>query len=360
MTQQEQGPVHAPEFPPNATWLQGGPLTMASLRGRPVLIDFWDYTCLNCLRTLPYLREWHRRYGDIGPSAGSGQGLAIIGVHAPEFSFAHHIDNVRRAVAEQELAYPIVLDNDYAIWQSYANRYWPAKYLIDGKGYLRAYHFGEGGYGETESAIQMLLRESFADAVLPAPMEPVRDEDKPGAVCYRVTPELYLGYQRGRIGNTAGIAPDTVATYTDLGKHAEGFFFLEGDWLLTAEAAARPVGAQGESRLHLRYMAKDVNLVMMPPLADRQGRIELLQDGEPLAAEDAGEDVGIEDPSTLRLGSGQAGSGQVAAAIVRVDAPRMYRLVRNREINTHELTLVTRSDGIMLYAFTFGSCVAAR
>ncbi len=174
-------------------------------------------------------------------------------------------------------------------------------------------------------------------------MEPIRDEDKPGAVCYRVTPELYLGYRQGRIGNTADIAPDTVATYTDLGKHAEGFFFLEGDWLLTAEAAARPVGAQGESRLHLRYMAKDVNVVMMPPLVDRQGRIELLQDGQPLAAEDAGEDVSIED----------------GKAIVRVDASRMYRLVSNREIDTHELTLVTRSDGIMLYAFTFTSCVAA-
>ncbi len=146
MTQQEQGPVHAPEFPPNVAWLQGGPITMASLRGRAVLVDFWDYTCVNCLRTLPYVKEWHRRYADLG--------LTIIGVHAPEFSFAHHIDNVRRAVAEQGLMYPIVLDNDHAIWQAYANRYWPAKYLIDREGYLRAYHFGEGGYGETESAIQ--------------------------------------------------------------------------------------------------------------------------------------------------------------------------------------------------------------
>jgi thiol-disulfide isomerase/thioredoxin len=332
MTQPEPGPVHAPEFPPNATWLQGGPLTMAELRGRPVLIDFWDYTCLNCIRTLPYVKEWHRRYADLG--------LAIIGVHAPEFSFAHNAENVRRAVAAQELSYPIALDNDYAIWQAYANRYWPAKYLVDREGYLRYYHFGEGGYGETEAAVQTLLREAFPEAILPPLMEPVRDEDRPGAVCYRVTPELYLGYQRGRIGNTAGIAPDTVATYADLGKHAEGYFFLQGDWLLTAEAAARPVGAQGESRLHLRYMAKEVNLVMMPPLADRQGRIELLQDGSPLAAEDAGEDVSVEE----------------GKAIVRIDAARMYRLVNNREIDTHDLTLVTQSDGLLLYAFTFGSC----
>jgi thiol-disulfide isomerase/thioredoxin len=340
---QEQGPVHAPEFPKNVTWLQGGPLTLAELRGRPLLIDFWDYTCLNCLRTLPYVKEWHRRYKD--------NGLVVVGVHAPEFSFAHNVENVRRAVAGQALEYAIVLDNDYATWQAYANQYWPAKYLVDREGYLRYYHFGEGAYGETEQAIQTLLREAFPEIVLPGLMEPVRDEDQPGAVCYRVTPELYLGYQRGRIGNTAGIAVDRPATYKDIDKHAEGYFYLEGDWLLTGEIAARPVGAQGESRLHLRYMAKEVNLVMHPPLVDRQGRAELLQDPstgsgqalQPLAAEDAGEDVSIED----------------GKAIVRVNEPRMYRLVNNRAIDTHDLTIVTKSDGLSLYSFTFLGCVVA-
>src|SRR3990172_3290681 len=116
---EEPGPVRAPEFPSGVAWLQGGPLTLAELRGRPVLIDFWDYTCINCLHTLPYLKEWDRRYQDLG--------LAIVGVHAPEFSFAHNADHVRRAVAEHGLAYAIAVDNDYAIWQAYANRYWPAK-----------------------------------------------------------------------------------------------------------------------------------------------------------------------------------------------------------------------------------------
>jgi thiol-disulfide isomerase/thioredoxin len=330
---EEQGPVRAPDFPKNVTWLQGGPLTISELRGRPLLIDFWDYTCVNCLRTLPYVKEWHRRYRE--------DGLTVVGVHAPEFSFAHNVENVRRAVAEQGLEYPVVLDNDYAIWQAYANKYWPAKYLVDREGYLRYYHFGEGAYGETEQAIQALLREAFPEVLLPALMEPLRDEDKPGAVCYRVTPELYLGYQRGRIGNTAGIAVDTPATYKDIDKHAEGYFYLEGDWLLTGEIAARPVGAQGASKLHLRYMAKEVNLVMHPPLVDRQGRLEILQDGVPLAAEDAGADVSIED----------------GTAIVRVNEPRMYRMVNNRSIDTHDLTLVTTSDGLSLYAFTFLGCV---
>jgi thiol-disulfide isomerase/thioredoxin len=333
MSQQEPGPVRAPDFPPNVTWLQGGPLKLADLRGRPVLIDFWDYTCLNCLRTLPYVKEWHRRYGSLG--------LTVVGVHAPEFSFAHNGDHVRRAVAEHGLEYPIVLDNDYTVWQAYANRYWPAKYLVDGEGYLRYYHFGEGAYDETERAVQTLLRESFPQIVLPDVMAPVRETDAPGAVCYRVTPELYLGYQRGRIGNTAGLAPDKPATYKDIDKHAEGYFFLEGDWLLGPESAARPVGAQGESRLHLRYMAKEVNLVMHPPLAGGDARLELLQGGAPLAPDDLGEDARIED----------------GKAVVAVNAPRMYRLVSNREIDTYDLTLVTQADGLALYAFTFVSCL---
>jgi thiol-disulfide isomerase/thioredoxin len=330
---QEQGPVHAPDFPPDVTWLQGGPLALKDLRGKTVLIDFWDYTCLNCLRTLPYVKEWHRRYKEAG--------LTVVGVHAPEFSFAHNVENVRRAVATQGIEYAVVLDNNQAIWQAYANRYWPAKYLVDGEGYVRYYHFGEGAYGDTEQAIQTLLRASQPDTVLPELMAPLRGEDAPGSVCYRVTPKLYLGYQRGRIGNTAGIAPDTPTTYTDIDKHAEGFFYLEGDWMLTGEASARPIGAKGVSRLHVRYMAKEVNVVAHPPLVDREGRLELLLNGVPLTDADAGEDVKIDN----------------GKAIARVNEPRMYKLVNNQSIDTYDLTLLTQTDGIMLYAFTFVGCV---
>jgi thiol-disulfide isomerase/thioredoxin len=330
--QEDQGPVHAPEFPPNVTWLQGGPLRMADLRGKPVLIDFWDYTCVNCLRTLPYVKEWHRRYGPLG--------LTIVGVHAPEFSFARDGGNVARAVREHGITYPVVLDNDYAIWQAYANRYWPAKYLIDGAGYIRGYHHGEGAYREIEEALQALLRESFPEILLPGLMDPVRDDDKPGAVCYRVTPELYLGYARGNFGNTA-IEPDKAHTYADPGKHMDGAAYLAGDWLLSGEYAARPAGASGESRVTIPYMAKDVNLVIHPPTYGGRATISILQDGRPLSADDAGEDV-------------VAGA---ATSIITVDAPRMYRLVANREIDRHELTLSTTSDGLALYAFTFTSCV---
>jgi thiol-disulfide isomerase/thioredoxin len=331
--QEEQGPVHAPEFPPSVTWLQGGPLTMAGLRGRPVLIDFWDYTCLNCLRTLPYVKEWHRRYHSLG--------LTVVGVHAPEFSFAREYNNVLRAVREHGVEYPVLLDNDYAVWQAYANRYWPAKYLVDGNGYLRGYHHGEGAYRETEEALQALLRESFPQILLPGLMDPVRDEDRPGAVCYRVTPEIYCGYARGAYGNVKDMQFDKPSTYADPGMHTDGFLYLNGDWLLAGEYLARPAGASGESRLTLPYMSKDVNLVIHPPTYGGAATIALSQDGAPLSTADAGPDVTAGDHTS----------------ILTVDAPRMYGLVANRDIGRHELTLTTTSDGVALYAFTFTSCL---
>ena len=329
---EERGPIRAPEFPTSVVWLQGGPLKMANLKGRPVLIDFWDYTCINCIRAFPYLKEWHRRYSPLG--------LTIVGVHAPEFSFAGDSGNVRRAVEERGVEYPVVLDNEFDIWKAYTNRYWPARYLVDAEGYLRYFHFGEGGYGETEQAIHILLRQAFPQVVLPDLMEPLRDTDRPGAVCYRVTPEVYLGYERGRLGNPA-VEPDRPFTYRDPGKHLEGFAYLEGHWLLAGDHLARPVGAQGESRLTLRYLAKEVNLVAHPPLAGGGGRLELRQDAAPLPAEDAGEDVRQE----------------AGRAVVSVDIPRMYRLVNNRDIDAHELVVTTASEGLTLFAFTFVSCV---
>jgi hypothetical protein len=244
-------------------------------------------------------------------------------------------------VREHDIKYPVVLDNDYAIWQAYTNHYWPAKYLVDGEGYLRGYHHGEGAYRETEEAIQALLRESFPEILLPGLMEPLRDDDQPGAVCYRVTPELYLGYQRGVVGNVVGLAPDKASTYSDPGKHMDGAAYLDGDWLLAGEYLARPAGAARESRVTVPYMAKDVNLVIHPPTYGGAATISVLQDGAPIAADDAGADV---------LAGG-------ATSIVTVDAPRMYRLVSNRDIDRHELTLATTSDGVAMYAFTFTSCV---
>lgn len=334
MTQEERGPVHAPELE-GGEWLQGGPVPIRG-RGKPVLIDFWDYTCVNCLRTLPYMKEWHRRY--------EAMGLTVVGVHTPEFTFARNAEHVRRAIAHLELPYPVVLDANGAIWQAYANRYWPAKYFIDARGYIRATHFGEGGYLESELAIQTLLREQAgfdANTAFPEPVAPVRVEDTPGAVCYRVTPELYCGFQRGMIGNVGEISPDRPQDYIDPGRHLEGMLYLEGDWLLGGENVARPFGARRgkPSRMHLGYMGADVNLVLHPPLAGGSATLRVLLDGAPIDPAHAGEDV--------------------RGGVATIDVPRMYSLVKDTDVQHHDLVLETESDGLAAFAFTFTSCVVA-
>ena len=183
----EKGKVRAPEI--GRLWLNSPPLSFRQLRGRAVLVDFWDYTCVNCIRTLPYVQAWHERYHD--------KGLTVIGVHTPEFTFAQYESNVERGIREFGLTYPIVVDSNREIWKAFANRYWPTKYLLDKDGYLRYGHFGEGGYVECEQAIQELLREIDPNAALPALMDPMREEDHAGAVCYRATGELYLGHCPG-------------------------------------------------------------------------------------------------------------------------------------------------------------------
>ena len=332
------GPAQPPQQPPvvnapeleGGEWLQGGPVAVRG-RGKPLLVDFWDYTCLNCLRTLPYLAEWHRRYAP--------HGLEIVGVHTPEFDFARNPEHVRAAIADLELPYPVVLDAQHAIWQAYANRYWPAKYFVDARGKIRAQHAGEGAYGESEQVLQALLREQQGfDAQLPPLMEALRPEDGPGAVCYRVTPELYCGFARGTLGNPGGPQPDRPHDYVDAGKHVEGALYLEGAWMVSAENAARPFGAQGPSRMTLTYMAADVNLVLHPPMAGGQGALRVAVDGAPVSGAHAGEDV--------------------IDGVVTIERPRMYRLVRGADVERRTLTLETESDGLAAFAFTFTSCVA--
>ncbi|MCA9369256.1 redoxin domain-containing protein, partial [Candidatus Woesebacteria bacterium] len=171
----------APELASKGPWINSEPLTLHELRGKVVLVDFWTYSCINCIRTLPYLRDWHAKYAD--------DGLVIIGVHTPEFEFEKDTENVTKAVADFELTYPIVQDNEYATWRAFNNRYWPAKYLIDAKGHIRYFHFGEQGYDETEAKIQELLKEAGLG-------EEFSTVDNPEYTTYARTPETYLGYER--------------------------------------------------------------------------------------------------------------------------------------------------------------------
>lgn len=320
--------IYAPELD-GGTWVQGGPIHLKELRNKAVvLIDFWDYTCVNCIRTLPYVEGWYRRY--------QKDGLVVVGVHAPEFSFAREGSQVQAAAERFGLEYPIISDSDYAIWRAYSNKYWPAKYLVDGKGRIRYYHFGEGSYPESELQIQKTLKDlNPALPDFPPPMEPVRNSDQPGAVCYRVTPALYLGYARGNFGNPEAIMRDHPHDYRDPGRHMESTAYLDGRWRVEQECAR---AAAADATLRLRYTAREVNLVVAPS-ADgaRKVEITLSKDERP------GADVKTVDGRT----------------IINVERPRMYNLVDNETVNQGALELKALDPGLAVYAFTFTSCTIA-
>jgi len=328
----DKGKVRAPEI--GRVWFNSAPLSFRQLRGRVVLVDFWDYTCVNCIRTLPYVQAWHEQYNE--------KGLTVIGVHTPEFTFAQYESNVERGIREFGLTYPIVIDSNREIWTAFANRYWPSKYLLDKDGYLRYGHFGEGAYGETERVIQELLREIDPAVSLPEIMDPVREEDHTGAVCYRPSGELYLGNRRGRIGNEGGFREDQIANYDFSGSLEDNFFYASGRWASTAEYFEAV--EDGPHSLRLKYEASAVNLVMACPHAE-SAEVVILQDGKPLAMSQATRDTQFRKTKTGDQES-----------YVTVDSPRMYFLIDNREFGAHEIELRC-SAGIAAFAFTFTSCV---
>ncbi len=320
--------IHAPEFPTGMEWLGGAPLTMQHLRGKPVLIDFWTFSCVNCLRTQPHLTSWHEKYAKLG--------LQIIGVHTPEFAFEKDVTNVKKAIAQLGVPYPVVLDNDYAIWNLYANRWWPRKFLIDKNGTIVYDHVGEGGYGETEMAIQKALMDAGVKKL------PRIDADTSGdgGVCYKTTAETYLGYLRGKIGNAEAFLPDAEEAFTDRGMHDDDAVYLHGHWRLAGEFVehTRRVATASEYLL-LTYSAFGVNLVM--ETADgKAATIDVELDGLPIAPDMAGEDV------TFVKGR----------AIVTVKEARMYRLVKADVYHRGALKLSTGSSGLRMYAFTFDGC----
>jgi len=327
----EKGKVRAPDI--GRLWLNSPPLSFRQLRGRVVLVDFWDYTCVNCIRTLPYVQAWHERY--------VGKGLTVIGVHTPEFTFAQYESNVERGVREFGLTYPIVVDNDREVWKAFANRYWPTKYLLDKDGYLRYAHFGEGAYRETEEVIRELLLEANSSLAFPPLMEPVRGEDREGAVCFRPSPELYLGHARGRIGNEGGFKEDSIAEYTRTAETKEDAIYLSGNWASTAEYVE--AAGDGAHIIHLQYEAGGVNLVMAAP---RGGVCEVVirQDGKPLDR--------LQKTPDTRFRSASEGE----ESYIAVQQPRMYSLIDNHSFGKHVLEL-SCSTGTAAFAFTFTSCI---
>ncbi|MSQ33130.1 MAG: redoxin domain-containing protein [Dehalococcoidia bacterium] len=315
-------------------WLNSEPLTIAALRGKVVLIDFWTYTCVNCVRTLPYIKQWDTSYRD--------QGLVIIGVHSPEFQFERELANVQRAVDGFNVKYAVALDNDFATWKNFRNRYWPAKYLIDKDGYIRYRHFGEGAYAETEEQLQELLRE--AGGVVALGSQIPRGEGVYADSALRdLTIELYLGHKRGSyytyLGNPEGYKTDTPYSYQDYGLHFRNQFYLQGSWTIAEDGVEHARATPGyEDYIALKYTARTVNLVLKP-LTDESLRSLITLDGAPLTAAAKGDDVVIEADGKSYL-------------VVR--EPRLYNLVKDQHLASRELKIYADSPAFAAFAFTFG------
>jgi thiol-disulfide isomerase/thioredoxin len=306
-----------------------------SLKGKVILIDIWDYTCVNCIQTLPYIKEWNNRYKD--------KGLVIIGVHSPEFEFEKEPKNLDSAVRRFGLTYPIIADNDFQIWNSLANQYWPAKYLFDRNGILRAEHFGEGDYQTFEAFLQKILLERDSSIELPELVQPVRETDKAGAVCYRPTPETYIGSARSHLGNGhigEEAETDVAHLYHLPATPTKDVLYLDGNWIVNREYA-HPAG-DGDASLVFNYQAKEANLVIHP-LAETGFKVWVMQDNQPLKPEDRGADVREENGKTFLL----------------IDNPRMYNITNNADFARHTLRLTSANPNFAAYAFTFTTACKA-
>lgn len=286
--------MRAPEFPRDLKWFNSEPLTMSGLKGKAVFIDFWTYSCVNCIRTLPYLKGWHKRYAD--------KGLVIVGVHTPEFEFEKEEKNVTKALKDFGIAYPVVMDNDYAIWNLYANRFWPHKFLVNKDGTIAYDHAGEGNYAETEAEIQRALLEISPHIKLPA----VTTDEGKGGLCYPATPETYLGSLRGKPGS---------------------IWYAEGNWKSYPEFIEHTEATPDyKSFISLDFQAAEVNLVMSAPVPS-VAKFEL--DGKP--------------------------SGETT-----VHESKLYTIVKPMEFMRGRLKIFVKDKGVRAYAFTFGGCLDSR
>jgi thiol-disulfide isomerase/thioredoxin len=322
--------IHAPALYGNQ-WLNGAPISLHDLDGEVALIDFWDYTRINCIQAMPYLQEWHKKY--------RAMGLVMVGVHTPEFHFATDVLRVQQAVERFHIPYPVMLDNDALAWTAYEVRQLPSRFLIDKDGFIRFAQHGEGSYWEFERALQQLLAETGYRNELPELMLPIRDEDRAGAVCYRPTGEMKLGYLRGALGNTEGDSPESTIEYKDPKIYFPERLYAVGKWMNERECLRYDGEGDDLGSIIALYEANEVNVVM----GSRDGsvcEVKLEQDQKPIEHSFCGDDV-----HTV------AGN-----AIVSVDIPRMYQLVNNKQFSHHLLTLTASNPNLEIYAFSFTTC----
>jgi len=306
-------------------WLNSPSLTPETLSGKVVLVDFWTYTCINWLRTLPYVRAWAQKYT---------KGLVVVGVHTPEFAFEHDIDNVRRAVRERRIDYPVVIDNDYAIWRAFNNQYWPALYLVDGRGRVREHRFGEGEYDTTERAIQRLLKEVGASGV----SDGVVSVDGSGFEAQADwsnlrSPETYVGYDRTQnFASQDSARLDQRRTYRAPSRLALNQWSLAGDWTMGRTATLLN---KAPGQIVYRFHARDVHLVMGPSRSESAVPFRVTIDGQPPGAAHG-------------LDVDESGNGTVRGQ-------RLYQLARQpKPIVDRTFAIDFLDAGVEAFSFTFG------
>jgi thiol-disulfide isomerase/thioredoxin len=312
----------AQNFQGIAAWINSPALSISQLHGRVVLVDFWTYSCINCIRTIPYLNAWYNEYGN--------NGLVIVGVHTPEFNFEKNYSNVLTAVHNFGIKYPVALDSNYGTWNAYGNQYWPADYVIDANGTIRYKQLGEGDYNGTEAVIRELLQSAHYSV--------------PSGTAYNIvsgtgvdfsqigTPEIYVGYATARqpIGNAQGFSPGQVVDYTVQGGLQRNYVYLTGDWYNANDSM---IAAGKDAKVYLLYDAKVVNIVAQ----GNDSLIVVSLDGNP--------------PSGAFLGKDLSLTGGSASAYVGM--ARLYNIVNGPSYGEHEV-VITASPGFRLYTFTFG------
>jgi thiol-disulfide isomerase/thioredoxin len=342
--------IKAPEFAQVDGYINtynNSPLTLSSLKGKVVLVDFWTYSCINCIRTIPYINDWNQKYAD--------KGLVIVGVHSPEFEFEKNYDNVKAAVQRLGITYPVILDSDHGTWNAYGNQYWPRHYLIDNQGYIRDNHIGEGGYDQTEKAIQSLLAERAAQMG----MKEISFDTKPTTMIKQnslqsvdlrqaTTPEIYIGYDKARapIGNPEGFKPSQTISYSISPNTSfkPSIVYLQGNWKNNPDN----MELQSDTgRIALIYYAKSANMV-----AGGKGGGIVSNDNDKKG------EVGVHGQAAATLTSNMSnkslGEDLSSDGSFRIDRQRLYNLAMHNDYNAHSIVIDVKGKGFQLYTFTFG------
>ncbi|HXG01650.1 MAG TPA: redoxin domain-containing protein [Bacteroidota bacterium] len=310
-------------------WFNSEPMVVSALRGRAVIVYFWDFTCVSSLRVMPYVKEWHRKYQEYG--------LVVIGVHTPKFPFGKDPERVQRAIERHALTFPVVMDNEATIAARYGMRSWPSIFLVDKHGFVRYESAGEGNYTTTERVLQALLYDTLSGEELPLLMEPLREEDRSGAVRYRCTPELFAGYLKGSIGNVEGYSPESTVEYADPRLYLNDRIYAVGVWRNDRTCLVHTDPSPCATIVN--YHATEVDAVFGTEGCDC---VELIvtQDDRYLTEENRGEDVFLD---------------ALGRSVVRVNEPRRYQLVRNPRYGEHLLRVESVDRGFVVYSFMFVS-----